>query len=148
MSKCHKALNATVAVLLVSVGSIVLATCRRPSLAAIEMARVKELLATQGKLEWFSSSARAAISSKNEQDKIIREIENQMPALTGHAAFSCWVDKDDSTGDGILYGTWRTGLSSTGLLVGSTNFVPSTNAWPRYRFERLTNGVYVFYTFI
>jgi len=146
MSRYRKIVKTTFGVLSLTIASIILTACDKASLPAIETARVKELMAIPGRLDWFSAKARAAISSKDEQDKIIKEIESQMPSLAGHAVFSCWVDKEDSTGEDILMGGWRAGLLSTGLLVGRTNFVPPSAAWPRYRFEKLTNGVYVFYT--
>lgn len=152
MKKYYRTVNTAITVFLISVGSIVLASCRRPSLPAIEMARVKQLMAEQGRLEWFSANARAAIRSKDEQDKIIQQIDSQMPSLEGRAAFSCWIQKarstrEEITGQDILVGDWRANVSATGIMVGSSDFVPSPPAWPRHRFEKLTNGVYVFYTF-
>ena len=109
--------------------------------------QVRELMTQQGRLEGFSAAARTAIQLNDnpDRDKSLQQIEGQMPALPGHNAFSCYIRKEATTGEDILYGSWHTGLTATGVIVGGTNFTPATVAWPRYRFERLTNGVYMFY---
>ncbi len=134
-------------VLMASIATTLLCSCGKASLPRKGMQQVRELMTQQGRLEWFSAAARAAIQLNDnpDRDKSLQQIESQMPGLPGHTAFSCWIRKEATTDEDILYGSWHTGLTSAGVIVGGTNFTPSTVAWPRYRFERLTNGVYIFY---
>src|SRR5262245_32488038 len=151
MTSSSRVSRAAVCLLLGTIAAVtLLSVCSKttpPLLPTIQTETVKELMRQQGKLEWFSAAARAAIqlNENAEQGKSLEHLKSRMPALPGHTPFSCWIQTEPTTGSDILYGSWHTGLTSTGLMVGAEAFSPAPSSWPRYRFERLTNGVYIFY---
>lgn len=133
-------------VLFAGITALVLVACGNSSLGwKRQLEQAEAVMTQQGRLDWFSANARTALRSPDERDTIVEQIQNRMPSLPGHAAFRCWIQKEPTTDENILVGCWLTGLSGTGLMIGETNFTPSALAWERYRFERLTNGVYVYY---
>ena len=132
-------------VIVINFVALVLVTCSRSTFSWKRQLEQAEIVMTQQeRLDWFSTKARTVLRSLDEQDNIIQQIQNRMPSLPGHAAFRCWIQTEPTTDENILVGSWLTGLSATGLMIGETNFTPSAIAWPRYHFQRLPNGVYAY----
>jgi len=110
------------------------------------MQETKEAIAKSEVITWLQTNAHRAILATTNQQHMLEQIQSQMPALPGRTDFKCWIEKDPVSGESVLVGYWIAGITATGVMVGSTNFSPSTAGWPMYHFEQLTNGVYVFQT--
>ena len=111
-----------------------------------EIQETKDAITKSGITTWLGINARNGILATTNRHELLAQIQSQMPALPGRTDFKCWIEKDTGTGEDILVGYWLTGLTATGVMVGSTNYSPFASAWPRYHFEQLTNGVYLFQT--
>ncbi len=118
--------------------------CRKAAPWRQEMDQARQAITADGRLDWFCANARSALHSADRRAEFLEASRARMKSLPGSAAFACRVDVDAATGKEVVVGTWISGLSAVGLVVGEANFVPSGVAWQRHRLERLTNGTYLF----